>query len=712
MGTIATVLQLLHMPDNTVKVLVEGIQRARIIEYKNQDEYLVAAVELVATPTTVTKELEVSLRSLMIHFEEYVKLGNNISLEMLASLVGINDPDKLVDTIAAHIKMQLSNKQKILESCEIQERIEILIIIIAQELEVLSLQKKIRNKVDKQLKKGQRQFYLNEQMKAIQKELGDLNDVDSEDLDASLASRIEKSAMPPEAKTKAQQELQKLQQLAPFAPEAGTVRNYLECMLSLPWQQSSILEQDLNSAELSLNVAHYGLDKVKERILEYLAVQQRVKRVKGPIICLVGPPGVGKTSLGKSIAAATGRAFARISLGGIRDEAEIRGHRKTYVGAMPGKILQKLAKSKVNNPLFLLDEIDKMAVDARGDPASALLEVLDPEQNSSFNDHYLEVDYDLSEVMFVATANSLNIPGPLRDRMEIIYLSGYTENEKMHIAKSYLLPKQLTNHGLKSREFVITPAAILNIIRCYTREAGVRNLERELAKIARKVVKRILLAKESKANYRIGIKNLEEYLGIPKYRFGVSSNTHRIGQVVGLAWTEAGGEILTIEASAVPGTGKILSTGKLGSVMQESIQAAMTVVRSKTKDLGIAADFYAKNDMHIHVPEGATPKDGPSAGIGMCTALVSALTGRKVKSTIAMTGEITLRGEILPIGGLKEKLLAAKRAGINQVIIPAQNAKDLSDIATEVYSGIKIYQVRWIEEVLKLALMYKKTTNK
>ncbi len=698
LGAVSTILQLLKLPDGTVKVLVEGIRRGRVIEYVQTEPYFLGNVEYVEDGQLREEEADILVRTLMSQFEKYVKLNKKIPPEIVTSVASIDEPGRLADTIAAHMSLKIQEKQNVLEIVSLRERLERLMALMESEIDLLQVEQRIRSNVKRQMEKSQREYYLNEQMKAIQEELGHEASEHEE-----LKEKIEKAGMSKEAYTKAMAELKKLKMMAPMSAEATVCRNYIDWMIQVPWKNRSKLKIDLQVAEDVLEQDHYGLEKVKERIVEYLAVQKRVKKLKGPILCLVGPPGVGKTSLGKSIARATGRTFVRMSLGGIRDEAEIRGHRRTYIGAMPGKILQKLAKTTVRNPLFLLDEIDKMAMDFRGDPAAALLEVLDPEQNNTFNDHYLEVDYDLSDVMFVATANSLNIPPPLLDRMEVIRLPGYTEDEKLNIAERYLIPKQIHDNGLVKDELIIKPPAILSVIRYYTREAGVRNLEREFSKISRKVVKEVLMNKEL-TTIEVTDDNVENYLGVKRFRFGLAEDHDQVGQVTGLAWTEVGGDILTIEAIAVAGKGKTTSTGKLGEVMQESIQAAMSVVRSRAKALGIAPDFYEKNDIHIHVPEGATPKDGPSAGIGMCTALVSVLTGISVRADVAMTGEITLRGEVLPIGGLKEKLLAARRAGIAEVIIPEENRRDLKEIPKNILEDIKIHCVKWIDEVLQLAL--------
>ncbi len=702
-GTVSSILQLLKLPDGTVKVLVEGNKRARIVSFLNKEEYFTAQIKKYDDVDIDERESEVLLRSLTNQFDQYVKLNKKIPPEILTSLSNIDDPGRLVDTIAAHMSLKVDEKQKILEIKDLRERLEYLMGMMESEIDLLQVEKRIRGRVKRQMEKSQREYYLNEQMKAIQKELGDMDDVPNE-LE-ELEQKIEKAGMSAEAKTKARSELNKLKMMSPMSAEATVVRNYLDWLLGVPWKKRSKIRHDLAKAEEVLEADHYGLEKVKERILEYLAVQQRMKKMKGPILCLVGPPGVGKTSVGKSIARATNRKFIRMALGGVRDEAEIRGHRRTYIGSMPGKIVQNLSKMGTRNPLFLLDEIDKMAMDFRGDPASALLEVLDPEQNHTFNDHYLEVDYDLSEVMFVATSNTMNIPGPLLDRMEVIRLSGYTEDEKVNIAERYLVQKQITNNGLKENEISISEDAVQSIIRYYTREAGVRNLEREIAKICRKVVKEILLEKDVSA-VEVSAENLEKYLGVQRFRFGLAEEHDQVGQVTGLAWTEVGGELLTIETAVMTGKGKHSVTGQLGDVMKESIQAAMTVVRSRADVLGIEAEVFEKNDIHVHVPEGAIPKDGPSAGIGMCTALVSALTNITVRADVAMTGEITLRGEVLPIGGLKEKLLAAHRGGIKTVMIPHENERDLVEIPDNIKDSLEIIPVRWIDEVLEVALTH------
>ncbi|WP_105902418.1 endopeptidase La [Vibrio gangliei] len=699
-GTVATILQLLKLPDGTVKVLVEGQQRAKVHAFSNQ-EFFTADAEYLTTPDIDEREQEVIVRSAINQFEGFIKLNKKIPPEVLTSLNGIDEAARLADTIAAHMPLKLNDKQRVLEILDVVERLEFLMGMMESEIDLLQVEKRIRGRVKKQMEKSQREYYLNEQMKAIQKELGDLDDAPDEF--EALKKKIEDAKMPKEAREKTEQELQKLKMMSPMSAEATVVRGYIDWMVGVPWSKRSKVKKDLAKAEEILNQDHYGLERVKDRILEYLAVQNRVNKLKGPILCLVGPPGVGKTSLGRSIAAATGRQYTRMALGGVRDEAEIRGHRRTYIGSMPGKLIQKMSKVGVKNPLFLLDEIDKMASDMRGDPSSALLEVLDPEQNNSFNDHYLEVDYDLSDVMFVATSNSMNIPGPLLDRMEVIRLSGYTEDEKLNIAKRHLVSKQIERNGLKPNEIVIEDSAIIGMIRYYTREAGVRSLEREISKVCRKAVKNILLNKELKS-VTINMENLKEYLGVQRFDYGKAEESNRIGQVTGLAWTEVGGDLLTIETQSMIGKGKLTYTGSLGDVMQESIQAAMTVVRSRAEKLGINPDFYEKRDIHVHVPEGATPKDGPSAGIAMCTALVSSLTGNPVRADVAMTGEITLRGEVLPIGGLKEKLLAAHRGGIKTVIIPKENERDLEDIPANVIGDLNVRPVQWLDEVLPLAL--------
>ncbi len=700
-GTLATILQLLKLPDGTVKVLVEGGARARVDRLVSAEFFSAAVTALPDLEGYDEREIDVLVRSVITQFEQYVKMNKKVPPEILTSLAGIEQPGRLADTVAAHMALKLSEKQKVLEITEVRRRIEHVLALIEGEMEVLQIEKRIRGRVKQQMEKSQREYYLNEQMKAIQREMGDLEDAPNELGD--LEKRIRKAGMSKEARDKALAELGKLKLMSPMSAEATVVRNYLDWLVKAPWKKRTKVRHDIAAAQTVLDADHYGLDKVKERIVEYLAVQQRVKNLRGPILCLVGPPGVGKTSLGQSIAHATHRKFVRMSLGGVRDEAEIRGHRRTYIGSMPGKIIQNLSKMGVRNPLFLLDEIDKMSMDFRGDPSSALLEVLDPEQNSTFSDHYLEVDFDLSEVMFVCTANSLNIPAALLDRMEVIRLPGYTEDEKVAIARRYLLPKQMKVNGVQDDELEVADSAVTDIIRHYTREAGVRNLERETSKICRKTVKQLLLQPNAKP-VKVTDANINDYLGVRRFRYGKAEEESRVGQVTGLAWTEVGGELLTIEAAVVTGKGKLIYTGQLGSVMQESIQAAMTVVRSRAEHLGIDADFHQKFDVHVHVPEGATPKDGPSAGIGMCTALVSALTKIPVRSDVAMTGEITLRGEVLPIGGLKEKLLAAHRGGITTVLIPHDNEKDLVEIPENIKGKLEIRTVKWIDEVLEVAL--------
>jgi len=700
-GTIATILQLLKLPDGTVKVLVEGQQRANLNSLDDLEHYFVGDVTPVAGSELTEKENEVLLHTLTNHFEQYVQLSKKVPNEVLSTISHIDDADILADTIAAHISLKLDEKQKVLEIIDVTERIEHLMGLMEVEIDLFKVEKRIRGRVKKQMEKSQREYYLNEQIKAIQKELQDTED--GQDEFEALAKSIESVGMTAEALEKAQAELKKLRMMSPMSAEATVVRSYLDWLINIPWKKRSRVSHDLAKAQEILDADHYGLDEVKDRIIEYLAVQSRVKKVKGAVLCLVGPPGVGKTSLGKSIARATNRKFIRMALGGVRDEAEIRGHRRTYIGAMPGKLVQKMSKVGVKNPLFLLDEIDKMGMDHRGDPASALLEVLDPEQNSTFVDHYLEVDYDLSDVMFVCTSNSMNIPAPLLDRMEVIRIPGYTEDEKVNIARRYLLPKQIKANGLTKDEIKIADEQLLTVIRLYTREAGVRGLERELAKLCRRVVKSNILEKNQKTQV-IDADLLEEYLGTPKYRYGLADVENQVGQVTGLAWTSVGGELLTLESTAMPGKGRIVKTGSLGDVMQESIQAALTVVRSRAAGFGITNEFFEKNDLHVHVPEGATPKDGPSAGIGMVTALVSAITGIPVLADVAMTGEITLRGKVLAIGGLKEKLLAAHRGGIKTVIIPKENEKDLKDIPENIIADLKIVTAEWIDEVLEIAL--------
>jgi ATP-dependent Lon protease len=699
-GCVSNILQMLKLPDGTVKVLIEGAQRARIASIDDSGAHFACSLTLIDDGADPGAEVEALRRTILSQFDQYVKLNKKIPPEILTSLNGIDDAGRLADTIAAHLPIKIEQKQNILETLSVGERLEKLLAQIETELDILQVEKRIRGRVKRQMEKSQREYYLNEQVKAIQKELGEGEDgADMEEIE----KKIKAARMPGEARKKAEAELRKLKLMSPMSAEATVVRNYIDVLVGLPWRKKSKINNDLVHAEQVLDEDHYGLDKVKERILEYLAVQQRVDKVKAPILCLVGPPGVGKTSLGQSIARATNRKFVRMALGGVRDEAEIRGHRRTYIGSMPGKILQSLTKVAVRNPLFLLDEVDKMGMDFRGDPSSALLEVLDPEQNHTFVDHYVEVDYDLSDVMFVATANSLNIPPALLDRMEVIRLSGYTEDEKVSIAQRYLLPKQQKNNGLKAGELSLSEAALRDIVRYYTREAGVRSLERELSKICRKVVKTLLLKKEDR-KVAVTPRNLDKFLGVRRFTFGIAEKENQVGQVTGLAWTEVGGELLTIEAVAVPGKGQTTFTGKLGDVMQESIKAAMTVVRRRQARLGIRAGFHEKQDIHIHVPEGATPKDGPSAGIAMTTALVSVLTGIAVRADVAMTGEITLRGEVLPIGGLKEKLLAAHRGGIKTVLIPEENVKDLAEIPDNVKNRLEIVPVRWIDRVLEVAL--------
>ncbi|HMN36322.1 MAG TPA: endopeptidase La [Hyphomicrobium sp.] len=699
-GTLASVLQLLKLPDGTVKVLVEGSARARVVRYTDNANYFEADVERVPEQPGAKDELEALARSVVSQFESYVKLNKKVSPEVLGTVSQIEDYSKLADTIASHLAVKISDKQDVLETATVSERLERVYTLMESEISVLQVEKKIRSRVKRQMEKTQREYYLNEQMKAIQKELGD---TDERDDIAEFEEKIENTKLSKEAKDKALAELKKLKQMSPMSAEATVVRNYLDWLLSIPWGIKGKVKKDIVEAQGILDQEHYGLEKVKERILEYLAVQARTNKLKGPILCLVGPPGVGKTSLGKSIANATGREFVRMSLGGVRDEAEIRGHRRTYIGSMPGKVIQSMKKAKRTNPLFLLDEIDKMGQDFRGDPAAALLEVLDPEQNSTFNDHYLEVDYDLSNVMFVTTANTLNIPPALMDRMEIIRLAGYTENEKLEIAKRHLMPEQLAAHGLDASEWVVEDDAILQIIRRYTREAGVRSLEREIAKLARKAVKEILTS--SKTSIVVTGGNVGDYLGVPKFRYGEAELEDQVGIVTGLAWTEVGGELLTIEGVMMPGKGKMTVTGNLRDVMKESIQAANAYVRAHSPEFGIHPSLFEKRDIHVHVPEGATPKDGPSAGIAMTTAIISVLTGIAVRKDVAMTGEITLRGRVLPIGGLKEKLLAALRGGIKTVIIPEENVKDLAEIPSEVKAKIEIVPVSRLEEVLKVALV-------
>ena len=706
-GTIATVLQMLKLPDGTVKVLVEGVSRAKLAEFQDTNDCFTAKAEVLVDEPEDDHEVQALMRTVFTQFDQYVKLNKKIPPEILTSLATIEDASRLADTITAHLTLKLEEKQSILEMFSVSQRLEHLLGLMEGEIDILQVEKRIRGRVKRQMEKSQREYYLNEQVKAIQKELGEQDE--NADID-ELAKKIEAAKMPKEALDKAHAEMKKLKLMSPMSAEASVVRNYIETLVSLPWKKKTKIHKDLVEAQRILDEDHFGLEKVKERIVEYLAVQQRVDKSKAPILCLVGPPGVGKTSLGQSIAKAINRKFVRVALGGVRDESEIRGHRRTYIGSMPGKILQSMAKVSVKNPLFLLDEVDKMGQDMRGDPSSALLEVLDPEQNHTFVDHYVEVEYDLSDVMFVATSNSLNIPEALMDRMEIIRLAGYTEDEKLNIAMRYLVPKQLKAHGLKVSEIYITEASVQEIIRFYTREAGVRSLDREISKICRKVVKDILttklsLTKDAKVEQIVVTpETIENYLGVQRFDYGLAAKENQVGQVTGLAWTQVGGDLLTIESVAMPGKGKMITTGKLGDVMQESIQAAMSVVRSRAKRLGILEDFYEKNDIHIHFPEGATPKDGPSAGIGITTAMVSVLTGIPVRADVAMTGEITLRGEVLPIGGLKEKLLAAHRGGIKTVLIPDQNIKDLTEIPENVKNCLEIHPVKWIDEVLEYAL--------
>ncbi len=698
--SVANLLQMLKLPDGTVKVLVEGSHRASLVKIIDNETYFSGEAVLLPHDVIDNNEMEAMRRTVLMQFDQYVKLNKKIPPEIHTSLNGIDEVGRLADTIAAYLPLKLEQKQEILEIFDVSKRLDHLLGLLETELDILQVEKRIRGRVKRQMEKSQRDYYLNEQVKAIQKELGEGEDgADLEEVD----KKIKAANMSKEGRTKAEAELKKLRLMSPMSAEATVVRNYIDVLVALPWKKKSKINRDLQAAEIILEKDHYGLDKVKERIVEYLAVQQRVEKLKAPILCLVGPPGVGKTSLGQSIARATNRKFVRMSLGGVRDEAEIRGHRRTYIGSMPGKILQNMTKVGVKNPLFLLDEIDKMGMDFRGDPSSALLEVLDPEQNNSFVDHYIEVEYDLSDVMFVATANTLNIPPALLDRMELIRLSGYTEDEKLNIATRYLLPKQMKNNGLKDDELAVSESALRDITRFYTREAGVRAMEREISKICRKVVK-FLLSKGSHKKIIVNARNLNKYLGVRRYAYGIAEEKNQIGQVTGLAWTEVGGELLTIEAVMLPGKGKTITTGKLGEVMQESIQAALSVVRKRSRALGISEDFYQKNDIHIHLPEGATPKDGPSAGIGICVAMVSALTGIPVRATVAMTGEITLRGEVLPIGGLKEKLLAAHRGGIKIVLIPEDNVKDLAEIPENIKSRLDIHPVKWIDQVLGLAL--------
>ena len=702
-GTLATILQLIRLPDKTVKILVEGSHRAKVGNIRENDEFFSGDVEVLDEPLMDPGEGQALMRTLIGTFEQYVQQSKKVPPEVMTSVASIEDPSRLVDTIAAQLTLKLEVKQQLLEMFDLKDRVEHMLGLLEGELELFTVEKRIRGRVKKQMEKSQREYYLNEQMKAIQKELGDMDDVPNELED--MEKRLESSGMPKEAKDKTRGELSKLKMMSPMSAEATVVRSYIDWMLNTPWKKRSKVRTDIVAAEEVLDTDHYGLEEVKDRILEYLAVQKRVKKIKGPVLCLVGPPGVGKTSLGESLARATNRKFVRMALGGVRDEAEIRGHRRTYIGSMPGKIIQKLAKSGVKNPLFLLDEIDKMGQDHRGDPASALLEVLDPEQNNTFNDHYMEVDYDLSEVMFICTSNSMDIPAPLLDRMEIIRIPGYTEDEKLNIATRYLVPKQMENNGLKKDELAIEDQTVTDLIRYYTREAGVRGLEREIAKICRKVVKESALSEvEQSGTLAVTSQLLEVYSGVRKYNFGIVEEEDQVGQVTGLAVTSVGGELLSIEAAVVPGKGRHIQTGSLGDVMQESIQAATTVVRSRANVLGIAKDFHEKYDLHIHMPEGATPKDGPSAGVGLCTAMVSVLTGIPARSDVAMTGEITLRGQVLAIGGLKEKLLAAHRGGIKIVLIPDENKRDLKEIPDNIKSELEIIPVKWIDEVLAVAL--------
>jgi ATP-dependent Lon protease len=699
-GTIGTVLQLLKLPDGTVKVLVEGGQRARIVRFAENDSFFQANAEVVGEKPGQHQEIEALARTVVSQFEQYIKLNKKIPPEVLVSINQIDDPGKLADTVASHLSLKIAEKQELLETDVVSERLEKVFGYMEGEIGVLQVEKRIRNRVKRQMEKTQREYYLNEQLKAIQKELGEGED--GKDEMAELEDKINKTKFTKEAHDKAIAELKKLRSMSPMSAEATVVRNYLDWMLSLPWHKRTKIKRDIQGAERVLNADHFGLEKVKERILEYLAVQQRIRKMKGPILCLVGPPGVGKTSLGKSVARATGRNFVRMSLGGVRDEAEIRGHRRTYIGSMPGKILQGMKKAKSSNPLFLLDEVDKLGADWRGDPSSALLEVLDPEQNSTFNDHYLEVDYDLSDVLFVTTANTLRMPQPLMDRMEIIRLPGYTEDEKVEIAKRHLIPKQVKAHGLKKAEWNMSDDALRDLIRYYTREAGVRNLEREIANLTRKAIKDILMKKSERVS--VTRRNLDKYAGVRRFRFGEAESEDMVGVTTGLAWTEVGGELLTVEAVTLPGKGRVTATGKLGDVMKESVQAAESYVKARSHAFGIRPQIFEKKDIHVHVPEGATPKDGPSAGVGMVTSIVSVLTGIPVKRDIAMTGEITLRGRVLPIGGLKEKLLAALRGGLKTVLIPAENEKDLAEIPDNVKRGLKIIPVRTVDDLLKHAL--------
>ncbi|NVK36687.1 MAG: endopeptidase La [Gammaproteobacteria bacterium] len=701
-GTVATVLQLLKLPDGTVKVLVEGLYRSEVTNFAEGDEFYQADASPLEIESLAEREQSVLVKAVTQQFDQFVQMSKKVPSEVLASIESIEEAGRLADTISAHLSLKLDEKQAILEMVSERDRLEHLMALIESEVDLLDIEKRIRGRVKKQMEKSQREYYLNEQMKAIQKELGDMDDVPNELED--LQNKIDESGMPKEAKEKAESELNKLKMMSPMSAEASVVRGYLDWMLGVPWKSKSKVRSNIDLADEILNQDHYGLDEVKDRILEYLAVQKRVKKSTGNILCLVGPPGVGKTSLGRSIAKATNRKYVRMALGGVRDEAEIRGHRRTYIGSMPGKLIQKLNKVGVKNPLFLLDEIDKMGMDHRGDPASALLEVLDPEQNSSFNDHYLEVDFDLSDVMFVCTANSMNIPGPLLDRMEIIRIPGYTEDEKVNICQRYLLPKQMKNNGVKESELKLPEESLRYVVRHYTKEAGVRGLERQMAKICRKVVKENVMAKPGELDSEIKPEQIEHYLGVQKFRYGLAEEENQVGQVTGLAWTSVGGEILTIESAISMGKGRIVKTGSLGDVMQESIQAALTVVKSRSEGLGLPHDFFETHDLHIHVPEGATPKDGPSAGVGMVTALMSVITNTEVRSDVAMTGEVTLRGKVLAIGGLKEKLLAAHRGGIKIVLIPEENERDLKEIPDNIKQELEIIPVKWVDEVLDVAL--------
>jgi ATP-dependent Lon protease len=699
-GSVANILQMLKLPDGTVKVLVEGIQRAEIVSITDERTHYISETVAIPSEDSDNNEVEAMRRAMLSQFDQYVKLNKKIPPEILTSLSGIDEPGRLADTVAAHLPLKLEQKQDVLEMFGVKKRLEHLLSLLEAELDIMQVERRIRGRVKRQMEKSQREYYLNEQVKAIQKELGDMEE--GADLE-EMEKRIKAAHMSKEGRQKAESELKKLRLMSPMSAEATVVRNFIDTLVGLPWRKKSKVSSDLEKAEEILDADHYGLEKVKERIVEYLAVQQRVDKLKAPILCLVGPPGVGKTSLGQSIARSTNRKFARMSLGGVRDESEIRGHRRTYIGSMPGKILQNMTKVGVRNPLFLLDEVDKMGTDFRGDPSSALLEVLDPEQNDKFVDHYVEVEYDLSDVMFVATANTMNIPAPLLDRMEVIRLSGYTEEEKLNIAMRYLLPKQIKNNGLKENELAVSEGAVRDIIRYYTREAGVRSLEREISKICRKVVKS-LLVKKRHGRVSVSTRNLDKYLGVRRYTYGIAEKTNQVGQVTGLAWTEVGGELLTVEAIVMPGKGAIQRTGSLGDVMKESVEAARSVVRARAGKLGIKDDAFEKSDIHVHVPEGATPKDGPSAGVAMTTALVSALTGIPVRADVAMTGEITLRGEVLAIGGLKEKLLAAHRGGIKTVLIPEENTKDLVEIPDNIKNRLDIHPVKWIDQVFEFAL--------